>query len=149
LRYLRISISYYWPQGSISFTLDELKGVPQDVISSFTKHTEDGKELYDVTYKSLDIHPVVCLQVFISDVCLIQFQLNYAQSAKTRQQAFESYEARLELNVPLFNRALKLRHSIATQMGYKSWADYKTKHTLVKSKNNIKKVSLVFSIARL
>jgi Zn-dependent oligopeptidase len=98
-----------------------------------------------VTHKSLDIFPVVCLQVFISNGYLTQLQLNYAQSAETRQQAFESYEARLELNAPLFNHALKLRHSIATQKGYKSWADYKTKNTLIRGENNIKKVSLVFN----
>ena len=50
----------YYPQGSVSFTLEELKGVPEDVISGYAKRTVDGKELYDVTHKTPDIFPLVC-----------------------------------------------------------------------------------------
>jgi len=39
--------------------LEELKGIPTDVISGYTKRTEDGKEVYDITYKTPDIMPVV------------------------------------------------------------------------------------------
>jgi hypothetical protein len=46
-------------QGVVSFTLEELKGVAEDVISGYAKRTEDGKELYDVTHKTPDIFPVV------------------------------------------------------------------------------------------
>ena len=45
----------------MSFTLEELKGVPEDVISGYTKREEDGKTLYDVTYKTPDIFPLVRL----------------------------------------------------------------------------------------
>lgn len=41
-------------------TAEELKGVPEDVISGYTKKTEDGKELLEVTFKTPDIFPVVC-----------------------------------------------------------------------------------------
>ena len=47
-------------QGVVSFTLEELKGVPADVISGYTKRTKDGKEVYDVTFKTPDIFPLVC-----------------------------------------------------------------------------------------
>jgi hypothetical protein len=57
----RMSISHC-PQGFVSFTLQELEGVPQDVISGYTKRTEDGKELYDVTHKTPDIFPLVCMR---------------------------------------------------------------------------------------
>jgi hypothetical protein len=50
----------HYSKGFISFTLEELKGVPEDVISGYAKHTQDGKELYDVTHKTPDIFPVVC-----------------------------------------------------------------------------------------
>lgn len=43
----------------ISFTEEELVGVPKDVISGYTKRTEGFKELYDVTFKNPDIFPVV------------------------------------------------------------------------------------------
>lgn len=49
----------YYSQGVVSFTLEELKGVPEDVVSGYAKRTEDGKELYDVTHKTPDIFPVV------------------------------------------------------------------------------------------
>jgi hypothetical protein len=50
----------HYSQGIVSFTLEELKGVPEDVISGYAKRTEDGKELYDVTHKTPDIFPLVC-----------------------------------------------------------------------------------------
>jgi hypothetical protein len=50
----------HYSQGTVSFTLEELKGVPEDVISGYAKRTEDGKELYDVTHKTPDIFPLVC-----------------------------------------------------------------------------------------
>lgn len=53
-------------QGFITFTLDELKGVPQDDISQFTKRTGNGKEVYDVALKPYDIFPVV---IFPSYLC--------------------------------------------------------------------------------
>lgn len=40
-------------------TAEELKGVPEDVLSGYTKKTEDGKELLEVTFKTPDIFPVV------------------------------------------------------------------------------------------
>jgi hypothetical protein len=55
----RVRIAHY-VQGFISFTLEELKGVPEDVISGYTKRTEGGKELYDVAHKTPDIYPLVC-----------------------------------------------------------------------------------------
>lgn len=50
----------YFLQGVVSFTLEELKGIPEDVISGYTKRTEGDKELYDITFKTPDIFPVVC-----------------------------------------------------------------------------------------
>lgn len=45
----------------ITFTAEELKGVPEDVVSGYIKRTDDsGKEVYDVTYKTPDIFPIVC-----------------------------------------------------------------------------------------
>lgn len=46
-------------QGVISFTEEELKGVPKDVVSGYTKRAEGDIEFYDVTFKTPDIFPVV------------------------------------------------------------------------------------------
>lgn len=50
--------------GHVSFTREELEGVPQDVVNGYKSRTEDGKELLDVPFKTTDIIPVVrCLIV--------------------------------------------------------------------------------------
>lgn len=46
-------------QGHVSFTREELDGVPEDVISGYAQRTEGDKALYDVTFKTPDIWPVV------------------------------------------------------------------------------------------
>lgn len=54
-----MTLAHVWGQAVITFTEEELKGVPEDVISGYTKRTEGDKEVYDVTYKTPDIFPVV------------------------------------------------------------------------------------------
>lgn len=57
-------------QGVVTFTLEELKGVPADVISGYKKRTEDSKDLYDVTFKTPDIFPVVLPLISLFLDCL-------------------------------------------------------------------------------
>ncbi|KAF9007261.1 hypothetical protein BDZ89DRAFT_1048555 [Hymenopellis radicata] len=57
----------------------------------YTKRTEDGKELFDVTYKTPDIFPI----------------FKYAKNSTTRQRA-RGHESRLEVNVPLLSKAIGL-----------------------------------------
>ncbi|KAJ7599942.1 hypothetical protein C8J56DRAFT_3879 [Mycena floridula] len=104
-------------KGFLSFTGEDLDGVPKDVILGYTQRIEDGKSLYDITFKGPDITPV----------------FRYAKQPSTRQRAYEAYECRLNENVPLFNQALALRHQIANLLGYKTWADYVTEPKMVKS----------------
>ncbi|KAF7978500.1 hypothetical protein HWV62_45653 [Athelia sp. TMB] len=114
---LEFSKNFNEENGSISFTLEELKGLPEDVISGYTKRTEGAKELYEITHKTPDIFPV----------------FKYAQSPETRRLAHESYEARLAVNVPLLDKALGLRRKIASILGYNTWADYITEVKMVKT----------------
>ena len=44
-------------KGFITFTKEELDGVPADVISGYTKH--ENEDRYDVTFKTPDIFPLV------------------------------------------------------------------------------------------
>lgn len=53
---LEFSKNFNEENGVVSFTLEELKGVPEDVISGFPKRGDK----YDVTHKTPDIFPVVC-----------------------------------------------------------------------------------------
>lgn len=114
---LEFSKNFNEEDGKISFTLEELKGVPKDVISGYTKRTEGDKELYDVTYKTPDIFPI----------------FKFAENPSTRQRAQEGHESRLELNVPLLSKALDLRRRIAKLLGYQTWADYITEIKMIKS----------------
>lgn len=103
--------------GHVTFTRDELEGVPEDVTSGYTKRAEGDKEVYDVTFKTPDIFPV----------------FRFAVSPTTRQKAYDAHESRLAINVPLLERALDLRRRIASVLGYKTWADYVTEVKMVKT----------------
>jgi Zn-dependent oligopeptidase len=126
----------------ITFTLEELKGVPDDVISGYTKHTEDGKDMYDVTHKTPDIFPVVRTyyseqrDLFLNHI----LQFKFAQHPETRRRAHESYEARLAINVPLLDKALELRRKIASLLGYPTWADYITEVKMIKNARGVTEV---------
>ncbi|KAA1469830.1 metallopeptidase MepB [Dentipellis sp. KUC8613] len=114
---LEFSKNFNEENGVVSFTLEELKGVPADVVSGYTKRTENGKELYDVTHKTPDIFPL----------------FKYAENPETRRRAHESYDDRLAINVPLLDRALELRRKCAALLGYKTWADFVTEVKMIKS----------------
>ncbi|KAI0050407.1 metallopeptidase MepB [Auriscalpium vulgare] len=118
---LEFSKNFNEENGSITFTRDELKGVPEDVISGYNTHKKDGQEVFDVTHKTPDIFPV----------------FKNADSSETRRRAHESYEARLAQNAPLLERALDLRRKIAALLGYPTWADYVTEVKMVKSASNV------------
>ncbi|KAJ7935586.1 metallopeptidase MepB [Mycena leptocephala] len=107
--------------GVISFTKEELDGVPADVISGYTKRTEGSTEVYDVTYKTPDIFPI----------------FKFATRPETRQRAFEGHESRLKVNVPLMEKFLALRRQIAKVLKYPTWADYRTEPKMVKSGKNV------------
>ena len=68
-------------------------------------------------------------------------QFKYAENPDTRRKASESYEARLKINVPLFEKTLELRRKIASELGYATWADYITEVKMAKSASGVTKVS--------
>ncbi|KAJ7601172.1 hypothetical protein C8J56DRAFT_912335 [Mycena floridula] len=109
--------------GVVSFTAEELDGVPKDVISGYTKRTEDGKTLYDVTFKTPDIFPL----------------FKFAKQPSTRQRAHEGHESRLAQNVPLLSKALDLRRQIAKLLEYETWADYVTEPKMIKNAAGVSK----------
>ena len=49
-------------QGTVAFTLEELKGIPEDVITGYTKTAgaNGSPDTYAITFKTPDIFPVVC-----------------------------------------------------------------------------------------
>ncbi|KAF8650117.1 hypothetical protein AX16_005354 [Volvariella volvacea WC 439] len=118
---LEFSKNFNEENSVITFTAEELSGVPQDVISGYTKRIEGGKTVYDVTYKTPDIFPV----------------FKFAENPTARQRAQEGHEGRLAVNVPLLSKALDLRRRIAKLLGYKTWADYITEIKMVKNAQGV------------
>ncbi|CAL1713196.1 unnamed protein product [Somion occarium] len=119
---LEFSKNFNEEKAVITFTAEELEGVPADVVSGYTKRTdESGKEVFDVTYKTPDIFPI----------------FKFAQNPETRRRAFEGYEDRLQINTPILDRILELRRKIAALLGYDTWADYRTEVKMVKNAKGV------------
>lgn len=74
---------------------------------------------------------------------LIHVQFKFAQNPETRRLAHESYEARLEVNAPLLDKALELRRNIASLLGYDTWADYITEVKMIKTSRAVNEVRLL------
>ncbi|KAF8508190.1 metallopeptidase MepB [Hysterangium stoloniferum] len=108
--------------GTIEFSLEELEGIPKDVLSGYKILSgENGAtDLYSVSFKAPDIIPV----------------FKFASTPETRRRALAAYDDRLSINEPLFTRAMDLRRRLATLLGYKTWADFVTEDKMVKSADN-------------
>ncbi|KAI8969624.1 Metalloprotease [Trametes punicea] len=119
---LEFSKNFNEENGVVSFTLDELKGVPADVISGYTKRTEGDKEVYDVTFKTPDIFPL----------------FKFAENPETRRTAYERFENRLAINASVMSKFLDLRRQIAKILGYPTWADYITEVKMVKNAKGVR-----------
>ncbi|CEL52913.1 metallopeptidase MepB [Rhizoctonia solani AG-1 IB] len=102
-------------KGTVAFTREELKGVPEDVINGYTQ--VEGTDKLAVTFKTPDIFPL----------------FKYAQNPTTRERAHVAYENRLEINIPLLSRAIELRRQCAAILGYKNWADYVEEEKMIKT----------------
>lgn len=128
----------------MSFALEELKGVPGDVLSGYAKREEGGKTVYDVTFKEPDIFPLVCscpiwwVQTTNFDVRIFKFK--FAENPETRRTAHEEFDNRLAINAPLLEHALDLRRRITKLLGYRTWADYATEVKMVKTADNVRTV---------
>ncbi|KAH9891674.1 Metalloprotease [Cubamyces lactineus] len=108
-------------KGSVTFTLEELKGVPEDILSGYTKRTEGNKEVYVVTFKLTDFGPVT----------------RFAENPETRRIMYEAFEDRLAVNVPVLSAVLDRRREIAKLLGYQTWADYATEIKMVKTAKGV------------
>jgi Zn-dependent oligopeptidase len=53
-------------------------------------------------------------------------QFKYAQNPETRRLAWEAYQGRLPINIPILEKMLALRRKITKLLGYPTWADYIT-----------------------
>ena len=99
---------------TVVFSEAELSGVPADYIAGLHKNA-DG--LLIVNTKESD-YPIV---------------MQNADQSATRKKMMQGYLNRAgAVNTPLLTAAVSLRAQIANLMGYKTWADYKTKGRMAK-----------------
>nr|WP_321507494.1 M3 family metallopeptidase [uncultured Methanoregula sp.] len=92
---------------TLAFTAGELEGVPAASLSAFTR--EPGGK-YRVTMSSPDYTSV----------------MTFARSDGTRKKMYAAYMSlQSDSNTPLLQEAIGLRRSIARELGYATWADYR------------------------
>ena len=104
---------------TVEFTSEDLAGVPQDVLSTFTK-TDRGT--YIVTTKTPDNMAV----------------MTYADRSETRRRMQSAYNnCQADENTRLLEEALMLRQQIAHELGYANWADYQLDGRMAGSTENV------------
>ena len=92
---------------TLVFTEADLAGIPSDSLATFEKTPEGA---YRVTMKSPDYSAV----------------MKNADRSRTRETMYKAYNNRqAEENTRLLEQAILLRQSIARELGYPTWADYR------------------------
>ncbi|CAI5757903.1 unnamed protein product [Candida verbasci] len=105
-------------KGYVAFTIEELDGVPQDVIDSYEK-LDDGK--LKVIFNYPDIIPL----------------FKHANNSNTRKVANLAYSNRVSENDPILTEIIKIRFKIAKLLGYETYSDYVLEERMAKTKYNV------------
>lgn len=99
----------------VEFTKEELDGVPQSVLDSYKKIGDKYVVDANVTFQ-------------------VEGVMDNAASEATRKKLYLVRDNRArDKNLDLLKQAIQLRTTIAQQLGYKTWADYKTEPRMAKS----------------
>jgi metallopeptidase MepB len=109
--------------GGLWFSLDELEGVPVDVLSGL-KRGEAGSEHEGqlwLTFKYPDIFPT----------------FRHAVSADVRRRLFVANENKCPENVPLFREAVVLRDEAARLLGYPNHATFRIEDKMAKTPKTV------------
>ncbi|WOF15170.1 Zn-dependent oligopeptidase [Methanoplanus sp. FWC-SCC4] len=104
---------------TIQFSPDDLRGVPESSLNSFSK---TPKSDYIVTMKSPDYNAI----------------MKYAENSETRRRMYEAkFNIQGEANTALLEEAIVLREKIAKELGYPTWADYKIDKRMAVNSSNV------------
>ncbi|EGC36834.1 hypothetical protein DICPUDRAFT_54379 [Dictyostelium purpureum] len=105
----------------LSFSPDQLKGVPKDIVESLEK--DESKEgNYFVSLKYPEIQPVI----------------KYCSVPETRKAAeFANASKCMKENTPILEKTMQLRYKAAQILGYKDWASFKSHYLMVQTNENI------------
>jgi metallopeptidase MepB len=106
--------------GGVWFTLQELAGVPSDVVERLEHDGEDERKV-KVTYQYSDYFPV----------------MDHAKNGETRKKLFLGFENKCQDNVPLFKEMIVLRDERARLLGYLNHAAYQLEDKMVSSTDTV------------
>lgn len=116
----KFSENYAADTTTVTFTKDELVGLPESAFNAFQKDA-DGN--FIVTTKGPDYLMV----------------MQNASLSESRKRMMVAYESRAgEENALLMEKAVSLRQKIAALMGYATWADYRTNTRMAKNADTVK-----------
>ncbi|GMG20938.1 unnamed protein product [Ambrosiozyma monospora] len=106
----------------ILFTKEQLKGVPEDVLSQFEEvKTDDGETKLKMTFKYPDIFPV----------------LKFASNPDTRKAAFTGDQNKVPENSKILVKAVKLRAELAQLLGYNNFSEYILEERMAKTPETV------------
>jgi metallopeptidase MepB len=107
--------------GGIWFTPEELKGVPQDVISTLKKGEGENEGKLFLTFKYPDFIPT----------------MKNAVEPETRKKVFLGNENKCNENVARFKKALELRDESARLLGFKNHAEFRLDTKMAKTPEKV------------
>ncbi|KAL9611560.1 MAG: hypothetical protein Q9167_003807 [Letrouitia subvulpina] len=107
--------------GGLWFTPEELAGVPQDVLTGFTKGEDENAGKLRMTFKYPDLFPT----------------LKYCTDDETRKKIFMANENKCNQNAPLFRDAITLRDEAARLLGYPNHATFKIEDKMAKTPKTV------------
>ncbi|KAJ5414662.1 Saccharolysin [Penicillium cosmopolitanum] len=109
--------------GGIWFTLEQLDGVPEDVLSGLKKGEGENEGKVWLTFKYPDLFPT----------------MKYAKNSEIRKQVMVANENKCNQNVPLFREAIVLRDEAARLLGYPSHAAFRIEDKMAKTPETVNK----------
>lgn len=107
--------------GGVWFLLDELEGVPEDVISGLEKGKGENERELRVTFEIPHFSPT----------------MRYVNKDETRKRLYIAYQNKCNQNVPLFKGTMILRHEAATLLGYPDHAAFRLEDKMAKTPENV------------
>lgn len=105
----------------LTFTAEELEGVPEPVMEQFENVDEDGIEKFKVTFKYPDIIPV----------------LKYAKNQETRKKALIANLNKVPQNAEILDKIIRIRYKIAKLLGYPTYSEYVLEERMAKNQKNV------------
>ena len=107
--------------GGIWFTAEELEGVPQDLVSQWTKGEGEHEAKFKMTFKYPSFFPLI----------------KNAIRPETRKTAFLGNENKMPQNIDVFREVILLRDEAARLLGYPNHASVKIENKMAKTPKTV------------